>query len=386
MKKRESIGFIRMVNKEAGERRVFLPEFIQYLAQLGAQVCIEEGYGSRSGLTHADYQQANPNVAVVSRAEAFAQDIVIVLRAPQSEDYDLIKRGAVLISMLHYPTRPRRIERLHSLGIKAISLDSIVNDHGLRLVEDMKAVAWNGLDTAFGCLEKRPNGLRRTDRLPFQTLIIGTGMVGKHAVEAATKLGSIERNNDHIASGGAGSYALVVGRNLTGNAAAMERLLRQTDILVDAAYRRNPSVPVVPNEWVGLLPEEAVVVDLSVDPYTLDTNPPIVRGVEGIPQGGLDQWVFEPDDPNWEKTIPASISTAHRRTTVTCYSWPGIHPEASMRHYASQLSPLMPALLTKGYDRLSLQGDYFERALYRATLRAWLEQPINPQSAAAEKP
>jgi hypothetical protein len=43
-----------------------------------------------------------------------------------------------------------------------------------------------------------------------------------------------------------------------------------------------------------------------------------------------------------------------------------------MRHYARQLTPLMRILLQKGYDGLSLEGDYFERALYRATLRAWL--------------
>ena len=99
--------------------------------------------------------------------------------------------------------------------------------------------------------------------------------------------------------------------------------------------------------------------------------PPVVRGVEGIPQGNLDQYVFEADDPNWEKTVPASIPSEHRRTTVSCYSWPGIHPEASMLHYGQQLEPLMKVLLEKGYDDLSQQGDYFERALYRATLKAW---------------
>jgi len=34
-----------------------------------------------------------------------------------------------------------------------------------------------------------------------------------------------------------------------------------------------------------------------------------------------------------------------------------------MRHYAIQMEPLMSALLAKGYDNLSLNGDYFERAL-----------------------
>ncbi|MBI4772233.1 MAG: hypothetical protein HY784_17880 [Chloroflexi bacterium] len=97
------------------------------------------------------------------------------------------------------------------------------------------------------------------------------------------------------------------------------------------------------------------------------------RGVQGIPQGNLNQYVFHPDDPNWEATVPASIPAAQRRTVVSCYSWPGIHAEACMRYYAGQLAPLMLPLLEKGYEGLSPEGGFFERAMYRATLKAWLE-------------
>jgi alanine dehydrogenase len=75
-----------------------------------------------------------------------------------------------------------------------------------------------------------------------------------------------------------------------------------------------------------------------------------------------------PDDPHWEETIPLSIPSANRRATVTCYSWPGIHPESCMEHYARQLEPLMEVLLSKGFNQLSLDGSYFERALFRAKL------------------
>ncbi len=377
MKIKSTIGFVRM-RKEIGELRVYLPEFIQSLTQIGAHVFIEEGYGSRSGFTFDDYHQANPHVTQCSREEAFSKDIVMVLRAPQIDEYPLIKRGGVLLSMLHYPTRPRRVEILNASGIKAISMDSIVNDVGIRLVEDMRAVAWNGLETAFDQLDKSIPGLTRPDQKPITVLILGTGMVGKHAVDAATKLGNIEMNNDYLKTGFPGSIAWAVGRNLTSNETTMRMLFEQTDILVDASYRRNPSKPIVPNDWIAWLPDHAIITDLSVDPYTLDTTPPVVRGVEGIPQGNLDQYVFEPNDPNWEKTVPESIPSTHRRKSITCYSWPGIHPEASMRHYSQQLSPLMSILLGKGYDGLSLNGDYFERALYRASLKAWLEKRVDP--------
>jgi alanine dehydrogenase len=238
----------------------------------------------------------------------------------------------------------------------------------LRLVENMRAVAWNGLEVAFDLLEKIWPDLLRDNGNPFHILILGTGMVGKHAVEAATKLGNIERNSRQIESNGSGSIALSIGRNLSQNREVMEALLRQADMLVDATQRRNPSQPVISNAWLAWLPEHAIVVDLAVDPYSLDHVPSVVRGIEGIPQGNLDKYVFMPTDPEWDKTVPASIPSEQRRRTVSCYSWPGIHPATCMEHYARQMTPLIEELLTKGYQGLSLDGGYFERALFRARL------------------
>jgi len=368
----KTIGFPRM-KVEAGEKRVFLPEFIQFIARLGAKVYVEEGYGSRSGYTFEDYKLASPNVFMCSREDAFQKDVSLILRSPKPDEFQLVKRGSVLISMLHYPTRPKRIAQLQELGINSISLDSIADDKNLRMVENMKAVAWNGLEAAFDWLEKEWPELVRPDKKPINVLILGTGMVGKHAIEAATKLGNVERNNDHIASNGPGAVALSIGRNIASNASIMKSLMEQADILVDSTQRRDTSKPVIPNDWIAWLPKHAVIVDLAVDPYTLDANPPVVRGVEGIPQGSLDQYIFPADDPKWDSLVPASIPSKNRRATVTCYSWPGVHPEACMRHYAQQLEPFMEVLFEKGYDGLSLNGAYFERALYRATLKAWLK-------------
>ena len=373
MSRPASISFPRM-RQEPAEKRVFLPEFIQFIANLGVNVYVEEGYGARSGYTFSDYKRANPNVFMCSREEAFEKDVALILRSPKPDEFQLVKRGTILISMLHYPTRPKRIARLKELGINSISLDSITDDNNLRMVENMKSVAWNGIEAAFDWLEKEWPGLVRPDKKPINVLILGTGMVGKHAIEAATKLGSVERNTDHIASNGPGAVAVSIGRNIASTPSTMKMLMEQADILVDATQRRDASKPVVPNDWIAWLPRHAVVVDLAVDPYSLDSDPPVVRGIEGIPQGSLDQYVFPADDPKWDSLVPESIPSRHRRTTVTCYSWPGVHPEACMTHYAQQLEPLMEALINKGYDELSLTGNYFERALYRATLKAWVNE------------
>ena len=61
---------------------------------------------------------------------------------------------------------------------------------------------------------------------------MGAGLVGKHAVEAALKYGSLDR----YASWGsrmAAAEVCTIGRSLTADTAYMRRRFAQTDILVD---------------------------------------------------------------------------------------------------------------------------------------------------------
>ena len=369
----QRIGF-PAIHEEKGEKRAFLPKFIHWLSSQGAEIYLEKGYGAKLGFTFADYQLEDGVIVEVSREEAFQQEIVIVLRSPTIEELSLLRRGAVLISMLHFATRPQRVARLRELGIHAISLDGITTGGGIRLVENMKSVAWNGLEAAFDLLEDHFPGLNKDNGDPFRVVVMGTGMVGKHAIDAATKFGSRARAASLAGKKHAGVIPMGVGRNITVDPIQMEKLFREADVLVDTTMREDASKPLVPNAWLAWLPAHAVIVDLAVDPYLLDGDPPVVRGIEGIPQGNLDQYIFHPDDPNWTAKIPDVIPSDVRRTSVSCYSWPGIHPKACMKHYEIQLKPLMEVLLDTGYDRLATARHHFGRALYRGTLDHFLEQ------------
>ena len=94
------------MHKEPGERRDFLPSFVARLVRLGAQVVLEQGFGAGLGLGADDYRQPAPAVRFGSHQEAYAQDYVLILRCPAEDDMRLLRRGACLISMVHYPTRP----------------------------------------------------------------------------------------------------------------------------------------------------------------------------------------------------------------------------------------------------------------------------------------
>lgn len=367
------IGLPRM-RLEPGERRDFLPAFVGQIEKHGAQVYLEEGYGSGMGFKPEDYVRAAPHVQFVSHTAAFEQDYVLILRCPLDAELHLMRPGACLLSMLHYPTRPRRTEFIRSLGLEAISLDSIKDDTGRRLVENLRAVAWNGIEAAMKVLRRiyPAPGFDSPDRPPLRVTLLGAGAVGMFVMQAAVRYGDDTLRAELAGRGVAGVRVTTVDYDLTPRADVMAGLLADTDILVDATQRLDPSRPVIPNSWLAHLPLHAVLLDLSVDPYDCTVQPSAVKGIEGIPQGNLDKYVFAPDDMAFDD-LPSCVHTRQRRHVVSCYSWPGIHPESCMEVYGKQLQPIMRTLIERGgVTRLNPQGRFFERAITRAQLSRWL--------------
>jgi alanine dehydrogenase len=356
------------MHHEAGERRDFLPSLVRRVADLGCRVSVESGIGSAMGFDDDVYRRSSL-VSVADRDQAYSQDVVVLLRAPSGE-YGRMRRGAILVSMLHFETRPGRVRELSALGIDAVSLDAIVDDEGRRLVVNGKAVAWNGLEAAFDMLERTWPSLSRRDRRPVHVTILGAGEIGRQAVDAAIKYGNPSRAEFLGRCGVPGVEVVTIGRNLTCRERYLEGRLSTTDILVDATRRRDPSLPVIRTEWLRRLPPHAVICDLAVDPYLLDVRPPTVRGIEGIPAGNLDQFTFDAGDPAWDE-LPVVVPLQDRRAVVSCYSWPGVHPKPCMELYGMQLAPLLETLVAcGGLSGVRPAGSFFERALYRGSLRA----------------
>jgi alanine dehydrogenase len=265
---------------------------------------------------------------------------------------------------------------LRSLGIEAVSLDSLKDDSGRRMIENLRSVAWNGLEAGFNVLRRTyPSpGMENPKRAAIQATVLGVGGVGVHAVQAASRYGDVKLWQTLAKRGTPGVQVTAIDYDLTGQEALMHDILAGTDLLVDATQRRDTSKPVISNEWIGWLPEHAVIVDLSVDPYTCEYEPMEVKGIEGIPQGNLDQYVFMPNDPAYER-IPDCIPTKNRRYVVSCYSWPGIHPKRCMKLYGEQIRPILRTITDRGgIQNLNPNGRYFERAIRQAMLSEWVSQ------------
>lgn len=362
------------IHAEPGEIRAFLPVFVSKMSRFFDQVILEEGYGGSLGLDPEIYTRAK-NVTFDGVREVYEQDFVLVLRYPPQEFIDQMHKGGCLISMCHFPTRPKRREYLKSRGLEAISLDSIVDDNGQRLVENLSAVAWNGCEIAFKVLEEiwPEPGLDSPIRKPLNVTIMGSGGVGLQAVQAAIRYGDLQRWKAYAERNVPGNIIRVIDYDLTSHQQHIITILETTHLLIDATQRQNPSHIIVPNKFIERMPADAVLLDLSVDPYDFHSRPYEVKGIEGIPQGNLDQYIFSPEDPAWDQ-LPSQIETTHRRWAVSCYSWPGIHPRACMLRYGNQLSPLLRRLVSAGgVEGINPGGQYHDRALARAMLRFWPE-------------
>jgi alanine dehydrogenase len=354
------------------ERRAFLPCLMADLDAAGArELVVEEGYGDAMGVPIGDYLGASAKVRIGAWEECLRQDVIVQVRCPSQEALERIPPESILVAMLHYPTRPGRVAMLAQLGIRCVSLDSITDDLGRRLVENMHAVGWNGVRAAFRELAKSYRRFDDPGRRPIRVTVLGAGAVAGHAIQAATRYGDDDLHRRLGSRHVLGVEVTVLDQAVTWDENTMLSRLERTDLLVDATRRPDSSKPVIPNEWIEALPRHAVVLDLAADPYDFESSPAHVKAIEGVPQGSLDQFVFAADDPAYKEMDPR-IDTTNRRLAVSCYSWPGVDPMGCMEVYSRQVEPFLRVILERPLDAWDeVHGPHDERAVARAELGRW---------------
>lgn len=371
----KTIGFPRM-HKEENERRDFLPSlFGELVSYDNIEVFVEKGYGSAMGFTEKDYLAYNPKIKFVDHDDIYMKDMVVVLRAPKDEELEMMKPGAVLVSMLHYETQESRDKLLMRKGIICFSMDGLKNDKNIRMLVNYAGTSRAGSRVAFMELKKRMKDFYSPAREPIKITIIGMGAVGINAAKAFEEFSDEEfyyKNWDMP-----GFIITMLPRNITKSKKYLGEVLSHTDILVDASKREDATQIIVANEMIGAMPEHAVILDLSADPYNDKLQPIQVKGIEGIPTGNIDKYVIEINDGLYD-TIPKDVKSKNRRLVVSCNAWPAVEPIECMEIYNEQLAPFLKVLITKDIDKLDINSDSLhERSLVRASLSYFMQNNLN---------
>lgn len=367
----KTIGLPTM-HKETGEKRAFLPSFVQKLGKYDVDVYIEEDYGKKMGYTPQDYINVNSRVKVVPHNEVYKQDLVIVLKSPNYDELEQMKENAGLISMLHYDSRPELRQRIKNQKIVSFSMDSVTNDSKQRMVVSYELTAWGGVTTAIDEMEKRRKDFYSKDRKPFNVVIMGMGNLGVMAGRSCFRYLSEKISKQGSDGFIPGMLVTYYEWNTTRSKDDIRKLFADTDLLIDATKRTNFSEYIFTNDLVGSLKENAVILDLTADPYFTNTNPMQVKAIEGLPYGTLDKYVFDVDAPEYDK-LPKEVRTDFRRVTVSCNGWPGVLPEMSMNAYGEQLQSFLDVLMSKGFELSPESENPYERALYRSTMKYFEE-------------
>jgi alanine dehydrogenase len=255
------------------ENRVGLtPHGVAALRTRGHQIVIERGAGLGCGFADTDYTSAGAELG--DAQDAWRRELVIKVKEPLEPEYVEL-RGQIVFTYFHLAGAPRALtEALLASRTTAIAYETVEDERGrLPLLAPMSAVAGAMAPLVGAYYLAKFNGGRGTllgtvlGVRHGKVVIVGDGVVGGHACDAARGLGaavvvlglSPQRAAAFESSGGATRYVLSTPENLL-------RELPDTDLLIGSVLRRGERAPhVVTAEMVRRMPAGSVVVDVSID-------------------------------------------------------------------------------------------------------------------------
>lgn len=251
-----------------------IPSGVDMLTQSGHEVYIEKNAGARSGFCDDDYVQAGA-VIVPSPKEIYENcEMILKVKEPQPEEYDLLKPGQILFAYLHLAPQKELTKILQEKKVIAIAYETIQEQGRLPLLEPMSQIAGKIAPMAGGYfLSAHVNGSGVlmggcSGVPPSKVLILGSGTVARYAAKTAS---------------GMGADVMVMGRNLKSMAEfetimppnvstfystryALEKILPAVDMVIGAVYNVGEKTPhLITRQMLALCKKGAVLVDVAID-------------------------------------------------------------------------------------------------------------------------
>lgn len=289
------IGIVK--ERREGEKRVAASaDTVKKYIQLGAEVAIESGAGISAAVTDDAYSAAGAKIVKTAKEAIGDADVVLKVRKPLEDEIALLKKGALLISLMEPHKDKAIVEALAKQGVRTFALELVPritraqsmdvlssqsNLAGYKAVLDAAAVfgrAFPMMMTAAGTVP------------PARCLVMGAGVAGLQAIATARRLGAIVSATDvrpaakeQVESLGgtfvavedeefkqaetAGGYAKEMSDEYKKKQAALiaETIAKQ-DIVITTALIPGRRAPVlVTEDMVKTMKPGSVIVDLAVE-------------------------------------------------------------------------------------------------------------------------
>ena len=266
------IGLIKEI-KDKENRVGMTPEGVRYLARNGHEVRVEKGAGLGSGFADDDYARAGAEL--VATQKAWDSDLVVKVKEPLEAEYPYL-RDQIVFTYFHLAgVTPTLTENLLERQTTAIAYETVEDGSGkLPLLAPMSGVAGNMAVTMGGYYLAKPNngkGMLLGDVLGHaygRVVVIGDGVVGRHAARAAAGMGAevviFGRHPEREAMLQRDISPVI--RYLRSEPEGIAQQLREADLVVGSVLIRGAKAPkVVTEAMVEMMQPGSVIVDVSID-------------------------------------------------------------------------------------------------------------------------
>jgi len=258
------------------EYRVGLtPTNVREVTAQGHKVLVETGAGAGIGITDDTYRAAGADIAASAKDVFDKAEMIVKVKEPQASERKMLKKGQVLFTYLHLAPDPEQTKDLVDSGATCIAYETVTSPAGgLPLLAPMSEVAGRlsiqagayFLEKAHGGLGVLLGGVPGVD--PAKVVVIGGGVVGRHAVHIALGMGAdvwvIDRNVDVLRS-----LWQQFGRALNtvySTRDAIEKHCIEADLVIGGVLIPGAAAPkLITAQLVKKMKPGSVIVDVAID-------------------------------------------------------------------------------------------------------------------------
>lgn len=172
------------------------PSGVKELHKAGHSILVQTGAGLGSGFEDSNYADAGAQIIQSSDEVYASSEMIMKVKEPIEVEYNRLREGQILFTYLHLAADKRLTEVLCEKKITALAYETLRIGRRLPLLEPMSEIAGR-MATLFGAVHLgRYNG--GSGRLlggavgvePNRVVVLGAGVAGKSAADAAAGLGA----------------------------------------------------------------------------------------------------------------------------------------------------------------------------------------------------
>jgi len=268
------VGVPKEIKDQEG-RVSMQPDGVTELVHHGHEVVVQAGAGAGAGFTDEEYSHLGARV-VESAKEVFeAADLIVKVKEPIPEEYDLFREGQQLFTYLHLAADKGLTEFLMEKKIASIAYETVQDPDGsLPLLTPMSEVAGRMSVQAAAHHLESPNGgagllLGGVPGTPAaKVTIIGGGISGTEAAKIAIGMRAIVRILDinpkrlaYLSDIFEGRVDLVIP-----NRARTAAYVKESDVVIGAVLVAGAKAPkLVSREMIASMRPGSVVADIAID-------------------------------------------------------------------------------------------------------------------------